>query len=77
LLLDIYKAPGTFVPSGFVSFGKFLVRKLRLGDEKERLDLEDEVSLQYYRLERISSGRIDLSGGEPMAVKSPTDVGNR
>jgi type I restriction enzyme R subunit len=46
-----------------------------LVSEKERLDLADEVSLQYYRLQRISSGPIDLSGGEAIEVKSPTDVG--
>lgn len=57
------------------SFGKLLVRKLQLEDDSERLDLEDEVSLQYYRLQRISSGPIDLTAGEAIAVKSPTDVG--
>src|ERR1700751_5383296 len=43
--------------------------------ETERLDLQDDVSLQYYRLQRISSGPIDLNDGETIPVKSPTDVG--
>jgi type I restriction enzyme R subunit len=57
------------------TFGKLLVRKLHVGSETERLDLQDDVSLQYYRLQRISSGSIDLSGGDAITVKSPTDVG--
>jgi type I restriction enzyme R subunit len=57
------------------TFGKLLVRKLHVGSETERLDLQDYVSLQYYRPQRISSGGIDLSGGEAATVKSPTDVG--
>jgi hypothetical protein len=27
--------------------------------------VEDEVDLQYYRLQKISEGKIDLTGGEP------------
>jgi hypothetical protein len=57
------------------TFGKLLIRKLHVGSETERLDLQDDVSLQYYRLQRISSGPIDLSDGEAITVKSPTDVG--
>jgi hypothetical protein len=57
------------------NFERFLVRKLHTGSDRERLDLQDEVSLQYYRLQRISSGHIDLAGGDTLTVKSPTDVG--
>jgi type I restriction enzyme R subunit len=57
------------------SFGKLLVRKLHAGRGFERLDLQDEVSLQYYRLQRISSSPIDLRTGDTVEVKSPTDVG--
>jgi hypothetical protein len=35
----------------------------------------DEVGLQYYRLQRIYSGEIELKEGGPEGVKSPTDVG--
>jgi type I restriction enzyme R subunit len=37
--------------------------------------LGDEVELQYYRLQRIFAGAIDLKRGEAQAVKSPTEVG--
>jgi hypothetical protein len=77
----LYAFLGQIIPYGdpdlemLFTFGKLLVRKLHVGSETERLDLQDDVSLQYYRLQRISSGPIDLTGGEPGTVKSPTDVG--
>jgi type I restriction enzyme, R subunit len=37
--------------------------------------LGDEVALQYYRLELIHAGAIDLKQGDVRSVKSPTDVG--
>ncbi len=39
------------------------------------MKLGDEVGLQYYRLQRMFSGTIDLKQGEPEGVKSPTEVG--
>ena len=77
----LYAFLGQIIPYGdrdlemLFTFGKLLVRKLHVGSETERLDLQDDVSLQYYRLQRISSGPIDLSSGEAITVKSPTDVG--
>jgi len=57
------------------SYGRFLLPHLPLGRDTEHMKLGDEVSLQYYRLQRISSGGIVLREGEPEGVKSPTDVG--
>jgi type I restriction enzyme R subunit len=37
--------------------------------------LGNEVALQYYRLQRVHSGAIDLREGDAEGVKSPTDVG--
>ena len=37
--------------------------------------LEDEVELQYYRLQKISEGQIDLSTGDGKPLKGPSDVG--
>lgn len=39
------------------------------------VNIGNEVDLQYYRLQRVSSGSIDLKVGEPEAVYGPTDVG--
>ena len=57
------------------SFGKFLLPHLPLDRDDTVIKLGDEVGLQYYRMERVSSGAIDLQVGEPEGVKSPTDVG--
>ena len=57
------------------SFGRLLLAHLRLDHESEKVRLEDEVGLQYYRLERIFSGDIGIREGDPDTVKSPTDVG--
>ena len=57
------------------SFGRFLLPHLHVGSETAPIKLGDEVSLQYYRLERISSGPIIVKEGEDNGVKSPTDVG--
>lgn len=35
----------------------------------------DEVALQYYRLERVFSGAIEIKEGDAQDVESPTEVG--
>lgn len=40
-------------------------------------ELEDEVALRFYRLQKISEGSIDLEEGEAEPLKGPTDVGTR
>ncbi|MBF0611879.1 MAG: type I restriction endonuclease subunit R [Magnetococcales bacterium] len=57
------------------SFGRFLVPHLEMDQDSTTVKLVDEVGLQYYRMERIFSGSIDLGAGESYGVKSPTDVG--
>jgi len=57
------------------SYGRFLLPHLPLDRNIERVKLGDEVGLQYYRLQRIYSGAISLREGEPVGVKSPTEVG--
>jgi len=57
------------------SYGRFLLPHLPLDRETERVKVGDEVGLQYYRLQRISTGEIVLREGDPEGVKSPTDVG--
>jgi type I restriction enzyme, R subunit len=57
------------------SYGRFLLPHLPLDRDTGRVNLGDEVGLQYYRLQRIYSGEIPLGEGDPTGVKSPTDVG--
>lgn len=58
------------------SFGRFLLPHLPLERDTSAVKLGDEVSLQYYRLQRVFSGAIELREGEgDYGVRSPTDVG--
>ena len=57
------------------SYGRFLLPHLPLDRDNTVVKIGNEVELQYYRLQRVSSGSIDLKVGEPEAVYSPTDVG--
>ena len=55
------------------SFGRLLLPSL-LPARAEAIDLGDEVNLEFYRLERVSSGAILLKDPEPYVV-SPSAVG--
>jgi len=58
------------------SYGRFLLPHLHLADTGEAYP-EKDVQLQYYRLQKVMEGVIDLSDGEDVKVKSPTEVGTR
>ena len=55
------------------SFGRYLLPHLH--SEREALHLGSDVELEYYRLQRISSGAISLEGEGEGFVRSPTEVG--
>lgn len=57
------------------SYGRFLLPHLPLGRDTTIVKVGDEVALQYYRLERVFAGPIEMKEGEARYVKSPTDVG--
>jgi type I restriction enzyme R subunit len=52
-----------------------LLTKLPHREGGGTVQLDDEVELQYYRLQKIGEGRIDLSAGQAQALKGPSDVG--
>ncbi|HEX5337820.1 MAG TPA: type I restriction endonuclease [Gallionella sp.] len=54
---------------------RFLLTKLPKREGGGQVHLEDEVELQYYRLQKISEGRINLNDGEGKPLKGPGDVG--
>jgi type I restriction enzyme R subunit len=54
---------------------RFLLTKLPKRESGGILHLEDEIELQYYRLQKISEGQIDLNAGEDKPLKGPSDVG--
>ena len=57
------------------SYGRFLLPHLPLDRDPALVEVGDEVALQYYRLERVFSGAIDIQEGDARYVKSPSDVG--
>jgi len=57
------------------SYGRHLLPELKLKKEGNPVRIGDEVELQYYRLQALSSGEIMLNEGDPVPVKSPADVG--
>jgi type I restriction enzyme R subunit len=59
------------------SFCRFLELKLPKDPKKKPLDLDDEVSLKYYRLDKIRDGSIHLIAGEPEPIYGISDVGTR
>lgn len=59
------------------TFGRFLERKLPTDSRRDSIDLTGDVALQYYRLDKISEGRILLTASEPAPLRGPIDVGTR
>src|SRR5579859_2466853 len=57
------------------SYARSLLPHLPLARDDGVVNIADDVQLQYYRLERVSSGMIDLTTGAPLTVRSPTEVG--
>lgn len=57
------------------SYGRFLLPHLPVDRDTSVVQIGDEVNLQFYRLDRIHSGGIDLKEGDVTGVYSPTDVG--
>jgi type I restriction enzyme, R subunit len=58
------------------SYGRFLLPHLPLDRDNTVVKIGNEVELQYYRLQRVSSGPIELKVGEPEGAFSPTKVGS-
>ena len=59
----------------FYTYLRFLLTKLPRRASGPAYHLEDEVELEYYRLQKISEGSIDLCRGEAKPLKGPGDVG--
>lgn len=54
---------------------RFLLTKLPRDASGPGYQLDDDVSLEYYRLQKISEGSIDLTQGEAAELKGPSDIG--
>lgn len=59
----------------FYAYAKLLLTKLSKRDLAESMKLGDEVALEYYRLEKIKEGSIDLITGEEGELDGLTEAG--
>ena len=59
------------------SFGRFLLPHLPIDRDDAMAGMRDEVALQYYRLERVHTGSIDIAEGAPQYVRTPAETGTR
>ncbi|WP_150523134.1 type I restriction endonuclease subunit R [Roseibium sediminis] len=57
------------------SFVRNLIQKLPPPNDGTAFVLDDEVALQFFRLQQMSDGSIDLAYGDADPLKGPTDVG--
>lgn len=58
------------------TYARFLLTKLPKDTDTRQVDVDDEVELKYYRLQKISEGAIDLKAGEAEALYGATAVGS-
>lgn len=59
------------------TFARHLQLKLPRDDRRAPLDLDGDVALKFYRLDKIREGQIQLTLAENVPLRPPTDVGTR
>ncbi|WP_107805883.1 type I restriction endonuclease subunit R [Nodularia spumigena] len=59
------------------AYGYCLLKKLPRNSEARKVDLSGDIELKYFRLEKISAGKIDLNDGEAEPLPGATAVGTR
>ena len=59
----------------FYVYVKFLQTKLPKRDLSEALQLDDEIAMEYYRLQKVSDGAIDLVKGVDGKIDGVTEAG--
>ncbi len=59
----------------FYTYSRFLLKQLPRRDDEKGEPVDREVSLKYYRIQKISEGSIILKEGETQPIKGPTDTG--
>lgn len=61
----------------FYTYGRFLLNKLPRKHQSERFQLGDEVSLEYYRLQKVAEHSIALEPGGEYTLDVVTEAGLR
>lgn len=59
----------------FFAYAKYLQLRLPRRDLAEALHLDDEVALEYYRIQKIAEGAIELQKGQVGQVSGITEAG--
>ncbi len=59
------------------AYGRFLLKKLPRSANAPQVDLSGDIEMKFYRLEKISEGKIDLKEGEAEPLKGATATGTR
>jgi len=59
----------------FYAYAKLLQTRLPKRDLSEALHIDDEIALEYYRLQKIKEGAIELQKGETGAMSGTTEAG--
>jgi len=57
-------------------FARHLAQKLPKRNSGASYQFDDEVKLEYYRLQKVSEGSITLKDGEARRLDGPSDVGS-
>ncbi|MDD9995957.1 MAG: type I restriction endonuclease subunit R, partial [Dehalococcoidia bacterium] len=79
--VKLYAFLGQIIPYGdsdlerLASFGRALLRSIRPRRDGAPIHLGRDVGLEYYRLERVSSGAITMHNEEDVYVATPVAVG--
>jgi type I restriction enzyme, R subunit len=59
----------------FYAYAKLLQTRLPKRELSEALHLDDEVALEYYRLQKIKEGSIELQKGEEGELSGTSEAG--
>ena len=59
------------------AYGRFLLKKLPRREAGERYQLGEEVALEYYRLQKIAEGGIELQKDSGATVKPVSEAGTK
>jgi type I restriction enzyme, R subunit len=61
----------------YYAYSRYLLKKLPKQDRGPRFRLGDEVSLEYYRLQKISEGQIELQKDSGSAIHPVSEAGTK
>jgi type I restriction enzyme R subunit len=59
------------------AYGRFLLKKLPRSPQAPKIDLSGDIEMKFYRLEKISEGKIDLTEGQAEPLRGAIAVGTR